>query len=108
MGWPSINTVTAARAGRLAEVITIREGSIRGLRSSTPHVVAQVWSNGSIAVCERCGAREKEPDPPASMAPGSPRTSLMSPGTRAHSTYLLTWLHAFEAGHQDCKEAKYP
>lgn len=104
MAWPNATTVRAARLGTVAEVIRIPEGFIKGLRSSTPHVWAQVAATGAVAGCEHCGAREPEPSPPASMAPGAPRTSLMAPGTAAHATYLLTWLYRFERAHEECKD----
>lgn len=103
MAWPSLKAVTAARVGHVAEVVFTREGPIRGYRSSTPHVYAQIWKTGAVVACEHCGAKEPEPEPPGSGAPGAPRTPLMSPGTAAHSTFLLTWLTSFERTHAKCQ-----
>lgn len=104
MSWPEPKVVCAARLGHVSEVIRVEQGLIKGLRSSTPHVVAQVAETGAVACCTHCRTLEPEPSPPASTAPGAPRTTLMSPGTRAHTTYLLTWLNRFERAHRACEE----
>lgn len=104
MSWPAVKTVRAARFGHVAEVIGVPEGFIKGLRSGTPHVVAQVDKTGAVACCTRCNEREPEPNPPGAMAFGAARTPLLAPGTEAHATFLLTWLNQFEKKHAECAE----
>jgi hypothetical protein len=91
--WPRPATVAAARRGHVAEVVRVGEGYVRGLRSSTPHVVAQVCETGAVACCERCGAREVEPDRAGSGGG-------LTPGSNAHALFLCSWLSRFEKEHR--------
>jgi hypothetical protein len=98
--WPEVRTIAAARRGHVAEVVRVGEGYVRGLRSASPHVVAQVAPSGAVACCEACGAREPEPDPPGSGGPGESRKPLLAPGTEAHSLFLRSWLLRFSEEHR--------
>jgi hypothetical protein len=101
MSWPPVRAVQSARRGIIRQVLKTPEGNVPGLESSTTHVWAAIGPPGSIAACDLCGTREKEPDPPgASADPTGPRSPLLAPGTQAHACYILTWLHQFEAAHQ--------
>lgn len=88
--------VIAAAFRGIAEVVRLEGQNVSACRG--PGSILLMPQHG-IAACTICEATEAIPAPPASMAPGAPKTALLAPGTQGHALFIASWLHTLARAH---------